>query len=233
MTIHPPTHFVPCATGPISTCRSKVQVPICVPSAEQTVWPAAVHEVVEAAAGAEEGCCCGAIEEAGGATTAGGLELSEDGAAGAAAEGAMAATFSWTAMVGKAAAGADDEGCAAGGALDWGAVLSPEPWPPGTVQPMGVHSMPGTLPSPSGATVVNKEGVTSMLLKAQAMHVSLTVATVSVPVVGLWIEICLPQRGLSFGLPGFVRDIMPFERATTASLASMTTPQEAGEISGG
>ena len=141
--MYPPTHFVPCATGPISTLSSRVQVPTCVPSAEQMVWPAVAHGAVEAA-GAGEGCCP-ALEETAGETAgvadgaAGGLELSE---------GAMAATFSCAGTVGRVAEGmaaaADDEGCTAGDALDWGAVLplalSAEP--PGTVQPMGVHSIP-------------------------------------------------------------------------------------------
>lgn len=50
-----------------------------------------------------------------------------------------------------------------------------------------------------------------------------------VPVVGLWIEICLLQNGLSFALPLKV-NIMSFERATIASPFLLTMPQEPGEI---
>lgn len=127
---------------------SVVHVPICVPSAEQTVSPAVVHEAAELV-GAEEACCAGdtagATEgEAAGVLdgAAGVLELSVGAgvAVAAAAEGTTAATFSWTFRLGRAAEGtaaaAEDEGCTAGDALG---VLSLSPEPPGTVQPIGVH----------------------------------------------------------------------------------------------
>ena len=225
------------------------------PSAEQTDCPAVVHEALELPAGAE---AVGAIlgEAAEGATegavagtldgAAGALELSEGAAAAAAAaaaaEGATAATFSCTTgVVGKAAEGivaaaaaaaaVDDEGCTTDDdPLDCPVVLSLSPEPPGTVQPIGVHSMPCTLPLPFGAIVLNKSSGTSMLSNAQPSQVSVTVAIVSVPVVGLWIEICLLQMGLLFGLPRF--DIMRYERATIASPFWLLMPQEPGEILG-
>lgn len=147
------------------------------PSAEQTLSPAVVHEAAEFV-GAAEGCCV-ALEEAAegraGATegeTASESELGlSEGAA--AAEGTTAATFSCTLMDGRAAegiaaAGADDEGCTTGDALDGAAELSLSPEPPGTVQPIGVHSIPCTLPLPFGAIAENKSGGTSMLPNAQA-----------------------------------------------------------------
>lgn len=118
----------------MATARLTLHVPIWVPSAEQTLWPAVVHEAEEAA-GVEEGIV--------GAT--------EGAAAGAAVtDGATTATFSWMPTFCTASAAgsgvADGEGCAAGdGAL--GCAVAP----PGTVQPMGVHSIPCTLPSPFGA----------------------------------------------------------------------------------
>ena len=181
-----------------------MHVPICVPSVEQIVSPAVVHEALEPV-GAEGACCAG---EAAGATegeaatvldgAAGVLELSVGAAA---ADGTTAATFSCTFRLGRAADGtaatADDEGCTAGDALG---VLSLWLEPPGTVQPIGVHCMPCTLPLPSGAMVLNRSGGTSRSPNAQPSHVSVTVAVVSVPVAGLWMEICLLQIGLSFGL---------------------------------
>ena len=122
-----------------------------------------VHEAV----GADEGCCAGLDEAA-----------AEEGAAGATTEGELAGVLDCAATTtgegegalgrseGTAAAGADDdEGCT----TDAAAVeLSLSPEPPGTVQPMGVHSIPWTLPLPFGAMVLNKSGGTSMLPNAQA-----------------------------------------------------------------
>lgn len=54
----------------------------------------------------------------------------------------------------------------------------------------------------------------------------MTVAVVSVPVVGLWIEICLLQIGLLFGLPALPDCMMPIERATMASPSLLVMPQE-------
>lgn len=65
-----------------------------------------------------------------------------------------------------------------------------------------------------------------MLSYAQPSHVSATVAMVSVPVVGLWIEICLPQYGFKFGLLGLAGDIIKCERATMASPFVLVWPQE-------
>lgn len=87
-----------------------------------------VHEAVEAV-GADEGCCAGLDEAA-----------AAEGTAGTTTEGvlACAATTTGEGEGTAAAAGADDdEGCTTGEALD---CASPEP--PGTVQPMGVHSIP-------------------------------------------------------------------------------------------
>ena len=119
-----------------------------------------VHEAV----GADEGCCAGMDEAAAGTagtTTDGELAGVLDCAATTGeGEGALGLSD------GTAAAGADDdEGCTAGDALDW---LSLSPEPPGTVQPMGVHSIPWTLPLPFGAMVLNRSGGTSMLPNAQA-----------------------------------------------------------------
>ena len=83
---------MPDATGPKTTERSRAQVPIWVPSGEQTLSPAAVHEPVEA----------GDAEEALG-EAAGVLGLA------AAADGRTAATFSCAATEGIAAA-ADEAG---------------------------------------------------------------------------------------------------------------------------
>ena len=56
----------------------------------------------------------------------------------------------------------------------------------------------------------------------------MTVAMVSVPVMGLWMEICLLQIGLLFGLAGlFIRRV---ERATMASLSVLVMPQEPGKL---
>ena len=154
---------MPAATGTNWTASSVVQVPICEPSAEQTDPPAVVHEAV----GADEGCCAGLDDAA---------AAEEEGTAGTTMEGVLdcAAT---TASEGEGegelglseatAAGADDdeEGCTTGDVLDE-LSLSPEP-PPGTVQPIGVHSIPWTLPLPFGAMVLNKSGGTSMLPNAQ------------------------------------------------------------------
>ena len=65
---------------------------------------------------------------------------------------------------------------------------------------------------------------------AQPPHVSVTVAIMSVPVVGSWIEICLLHIGLSFGLPEV--PIMATERATMASPLLLIVPQEPGETIG-
>lgn len=228
------------ATGPKSTVSSIVHVPICVPSAEQTVSPAVAHAAVELE-GAETVCALlgeaagGAADATEGETAgildgvAGMLELSEGAAA--IGDGAGVATCSCNGMVGSAAEGigaaAEDEGCTTEDTLDCAAVpsLSPDPEPPGTVQPIGVHSIPCTLPLPFGAIVVNKSCRTSMLSNAQPIQVSVTVAVVSVPVAGLWIEICLLQIGLSFGLPAQVL-IMSVERATMGSPFLLTMPQE-------
>lgn len=65
-----------------------------------------------------------------------------------------------------------------------------------------------------------------MLLNAHPTHVSVTVAVVSVPVIGLWMEICLPQIGLLLGFVGlFIRST---ERATIASPFWLVMPQEPG-----
>lgn len=126
------------------------------PSAEQTVSPAVVHGTVEptgagavcaslgeAAEDATEGETAGALDGA-----AGVLELSEGAAA--ASDGTTAATFSCTDMVGKAA---EDEVCEVDDTLDCALVLSLSPEPPGTVQPIGSHVIPGTFPLPFGAIV--------------------------------------------------------------------------------
>lgn len=69
--------------------------------------------------------------------------------------------------------------------------------------------------------------MTSRSPGSHAWHVSATVAMVSVPVVGLWMEICLLQIGLLFGLAGlFIRWT---ERATLASPFWMLLPHEPGE----
>ena len=154
-----------------------MHVPICVPSAEQTDCPAVAHEALElvgaeavgallgeAAEGATEGATAGTLDGA-----AGVLELSEGVAA--AAEGTTTATFSCTGKFAKAAEGdvaaADDEDCTTDDPLDCPVVLSLSPEPPGTVQPIGVHSIPCTLPLPFGAIVSNKSGVTSRSPNAQ------------------------------------------------------------------
>lgn len=210
-----------------------MHVPTWVPSAEQTVWPAVMHEVVELV-GAEGGCCAALGDAAEGAaagteSAADGLELS-DGAA-AAAKGATAATFSCTARVGTAAEGigamSTNEGCAVGDALDCAGALSLAP-PEKVQSPTGVHSIPCTLPLPVGAMIPNKAGGTSMSLIAQALHVSVMVAVVFVPVVGLWIEICLLQTGFVFGFwPLFIKST---EMATMASPFLLVMPQEPGGI---
>ena len=115
-----------------------MQVPICVPSAEQTLSPGVVHEAEEPAGaeGAADDGIAGATEE----DAAGGVAFSE----GAAAAGVTTAAFSWTptlctasATVGAVADG-EDEDCAAGDGL--GCVVElPSEEAPGTVQPMGVH----------------------------------------------------------------------------------------------
>lgn len=126
-----------------------MHVPICVPSAEQTLSPGVV-QVAEEPVGADA-----ALEEAaegrGGATEGGTAGVFED-AAGAVVEGAATATFSCTCTDGRAAApAAEGEGCLVGDALGCAAELSLSPEPPGTVQPMGVHWIPCTLPLPLGA----------------------------------------------------------------------------------
>ena len=140
------------------------------PSAEQTVLPAVVHERAEPA-GAEAVCALlgEAAEEAIEGKTvgvlddmAGVLELSEGIAA--AGDGTTAGTFSCTDMVGTAA---EDEGCTAGDTLDCALVLSLSPEPPGTVQPIGSHVIPCTLPLPFGAIVENKSSGTSRSPNAQ------------------------------------------------------------------
>ena len=182
-----------------------MQVPICRPSAEQILSPAVVQAVVEAvkSAGEEEG---------------------KEGAAAAEVVGTTA-TFSCTFTTGgstAAAAAGDGAGCTAGDdACAGGLARSPEP--PGMVQPMGVHWIPCTLPSPFGATLLNKLIVASMSSNAHPSRVSVTV-------VGLWIEICLLQKGLVLGFaPLFMRR---WERATMASLSVLDIPQEPGEIMG-
>ena len=96
------------------------------PSAEQTLSPGVVHEAEEPA-GATEGA-------------AGGVGASE----GATAAGTTTAAFSWTPTFCTASAAvsavADGEDCTAGDALDCVVELPSEA--PGTVQPMGVHSIP-------------------------------------------------------------------------------------------
>ncbi len=117
-----------------------MQIPICVPSAEQIVPPAVVQVPLEVV-GADEGCgaALGEAAEGGAAAAEGALELSAGtGAEDAGAEGAAAATFSCTftdgtAGGGAAAAVAGADGCTA----DDGLSLPPEP--PGTVHPIGVH----------------------------------------------------------------------------------------------
>ena len=115
-----------------------------------------MHEVEEPAGakGAAEGIA-GATEGA-----AGGVGFPE----GAAAAGATTASFSWTptSCTASATVGAvaDGEDCAAGDALGCAVELPSEA--PGTVQPMGVHSIPGTLPSPFGAICLNKSGMASI-----------------------------------------------------------------------
>ena len=139
-------------------------------------------------------------------------------AAAAEAAGATTAAFSWTPTFCTASAAVnavvDGEGCTAGDALDCVVEVSSEP--PGTVQPIGVHSIPDTLPSPFGAIFLNRSGIASISPNLQPSHLSTTVAIVSVPAVGLWMEICLLQIGLLFGLPSEL--IIGTERATTASL---------------
>ena len=196
-----------------------MHVPICVPSAEQTLSPGVVHEVEEPA-GAE-----GAADGIAGATegAAGGVGFSE----GAAAAGATTAAFSWTPTLCTASAAfsavVDGEDCTAGDGL--GCVVELPSEAPGTVQPMGDHSIPGTLPSPFGAIFLNKSGMASISPNLHPWHVSTTVAMVSVPAVGLWMEICLLQMGLLFGFPGLF--ITGIERATTASLLWIIPPQDA------
>ena len=190
-----------------------MHVPICVPSAEQTVSPGVVH--VEEPTGAE-----GAADGIAGATegAAGGVGFSE----GAAAAGATATAFCTASAAGSAVV--DCEDCAAGEAL--GCVVElPSEEAPGTVQSMGVHSIPGTLPSPLGAIFLNKSGMASISPNLHPWHVSTTVAMVSVPVVGLWMEICLLQMGLLFGFAGLF--ITGIARATTASLLWIIPPQDA------
>ena len=169
------------------------------------VSPAVAQVADEAAAGAAgaEGCCAAAGDE--------------DGKGGA-------ATFSCTFTDGRTAAAAAGAGGGLGCAAAGLAALSLSPEPPGTVQPMGVHWIPCTRPSPFGATLLNKLIVASMSSNAHAPHVSVTVAMVSVPVIGLWMEICLLQMGLLLGLAGlFIRRC---ERATMASPSVLVTPQE-------
>lgn len=110
------------------------QVPICVPSAEQTDAPPIVHAVVESV-GADEGDGAGIEEEDGAA----GTTTSRAGAT----EGAAAGGDELGLSEGTAAGAADDDGSSTNGdALDGAVVLSLSPEPPGTVQPMGVHSIP-------------------------------------------------------------------------------------------
>ena len=196
-----------------------MHVPICAPSAEQTLSPGVVHEVEEPAG--EEGAADGIAGATEGAAV--GVGFSE----GAAAAGATTAAFSWTPTFCTASAAvsavADGEGCAAGDELACVVELPSEA--PGTVQPMGVHSIPKTLPSPFGAIFLNKSGIASTSPNLHPWHVSTTVAMVSVPALGLWMEICLLQMGLLFGFPGlFIKGI---ESATTASLFWIMPPQEA------
>lgn len=68
-----------------------------------------------------------------------------------------------------------------------------------------------------------------MLPNAQPSQLSVTVAMVSVPVVGLWIEICLLQIGLAFGLAPSSSCMMLIERATMASPFWLVMPQEPGD----
>lgn len=119
-----------------------MHVPICVPSAEQTVSPGIVHKAVcallgVAAEGATEVATADALDGASGV-----LELSESAVA-AAAEGTAAASSSCRDIVGKAvegiAAATDDEGCTIDDTLDCVLALSLSPDPPATVQPIGVH----------------------------------------------------------------------------------------------
>lgn len=121
-----------------------MHVPICVPSAEQTLWPGVVHEAEEGAGaeGAGDDGIAGATEE----DAAAGVGFSD----GAAAAGVTTAAFSWTptlcaasATVGAVADGEDeDEDCAAAGDALGCVVELPSEGAPGTVQPMGVHEMP-------------------------------------------------------------------------------------------
>ena len=207
-----------------------MHVPICVPSAEQIVWPGVGQEVVFEPAGAgtfgkllgeaAEGAAAGVLDG-----TAGALGLSAGFVAAAAAGGATAASFSCTGRVGK-----DAEGVAAatGDALDCeGALpLSPDPE---ILQPIGVHSTPCTLPLPVGAIVLNMSSMTSRSPYAQDSQVSATVAVVTVLSAGLWTEICLPQYGLLLALPASTGDIMRCERATIGWPFVIIWPQEPGK----
>ena len=87
-----------------------------------------------------------------------------------------------------------------------------------------------SLPTLVGAKLLKNSTVVSMSPNAQPTHVSVTVAIMSVPVVGLWIEICLLHIGLSFGLAGLA--IMDTARATMASPFLLIVPQEPDETVG-
>lgn len=85
MTIKPPEHFVPDATGIQVTVFEEVQVPICLPSGEQMDWPGCVQEPVEEPAAAGAAGADGLAEAATGAEP---FATAEAGAAPLAAGGA-------------------------------------------------------------------------------------------------------------------------------------------------
>ena len=211
---------------------SKVHVPICVPSAEQTVSPGVGQEAVSEPTGADAVCALlGEAAEGAAANvldgTAGALELSASfvAAAAAATGGTTAASFSCTGRVGKAVEGV---AAATGDALDCAGALPLSP-DPEILQPIGVHSIPCTLPSPVGAIVLNMSSMTSRSPYAQDVQVSATVAVVTVPSAGLWTEICLPQYGLLFGSAVSTGTIMSCERATMGWPFVIIWPQEPGK----
>ena len=208
-----------------------MHVPICVPSAEQTVWPGVGQEVVSEPAGADalpellveaaEGAVASVLDG-----TVGALGLSAGFvAAAAAAGGTTAASFSCTGRDGKAAEGVAG---ATGDALDCAGAL-PLSLDPEILQPIGVHSTPCTLPLPVGAIVLNMSSMTSRSPYAQDWQVSATVAVVTVLSAGLWTEICLPQYGLLLGFPVSTGNIMSCERATMDWPFVITWPQEPGK----
>ena len=210
-----------------------MHVPICVPSAEQIVWPGVGQEVMFEPAGADalpkllgeaaEGAAAGVLDGATGV-----LGLSAGFVAAAAAGGTTAASFSCTGMVGKAAEGVAG---ATGDALDCAGALPLSP-DPEILQPIGVHSTPCTLPLPVGAIVLNMSSMTSRSPYAQESQVSATVAVVTVLSAGLWTEICLPQYGLLLALLVSTGFIMNCERATMGWPFVIIWPQEPGNTKG-